>query len=516
MGKKDFEQGLIIGMQIAGNSTPTPQPTVDWTKPDDWPDISVDVPSDGISLLTSDCIDGLISFTCTGDYTVDWGDGLIESFSSGITAYHKYAYGTGIECSRGYTTFKIKITPSNGSLTTFKVTPTRMGILWCIIAASTLTDCSYMFFNSGVASCQLLERFEGRNMSSALSMAYMFYVCYCLKSVTILGTSNANNMYSMFAACRNLKTVEIQYANNVTDMSYMFSECHTIDSILLPATDSVTNASYMFYRCYALKNIGLFDTSKVTKMSSFIAECNSILDIPDFDTSSVNDFNYPLTIQNNFNLSKIKLPKHNSSKGANLSYNAMSYKDLNLLFDSLPINGNGKIINVTGNLYSRSGQLACTTTLGSTIINMTSTLGLEIGMTIVSATGSDIGISTQVGVTLTASDNLITRPNHGLLNDHIVYFKNAASTWGIDLNKPYYVVEATTDNFKVSLTKGGPPVDNKLDYTCNLLYPVKIVSIVPNVSITVDVPASRTGSTYLYASFVQTSILIGKGWGITW
>ena len=59
--------------------------------------------------------------SCSGDYTVDWGDGNIENFSSSVVAEHIFNYadlGAGTEFDINGTTARqaiVKIAPQGGS-----------------------------------------------------------------------------------------------------------------------------------------------------------------------------------------------------------------------------------------------------------------------------------------------------------------------------------------------------------------------------------------------------------------
>ena len=85
-------------------------PTLDgssWTRPLDWIDIS-SISTNEINILVGDFAGG-IAFRCTlaGTYTIDWGDGTVETLRASNTDYqHQYTIGAGTACSLGYTTFK--------------------------------------------------------------------------------------------------------------------------------------------------------------------------------------------------------------------------------------------------------------------------------------------------------------------------------------------------------------------------------------------------------------------------
>lgn len=73
-----------------------------------------------------------------------------------------------------------------------------------------------------------------------------------------------------------------------------------------------------------------------------------------------------------------------------------------------------------------------------------------------------VGLAT---LSLSSSDNLVTfqdsgdtvtRSNHGLPSGSVVSFSSVTTTTGVTANTPYYVVNALTNTFQISLTLGGP------------------------------------------------------------
>ena len=142
---------------------------------------------------------------------------------------------------------------------------------------------------------------------------------------------------------------------------------------------------------------------------------------------------------------------------------------------------------------------------------MASTAGLAVNMLL---TGT--GINTAVAVTIQGNPtNTITRTAHGIPNGTIVSFATLVTTTGISRYTPYYVVNATTDTFQVSLTLGGAPITLTNNGSGTLLYGTFITAIVPNTSITVTIPPSASGSSLLSYRALNVSIATLKNWAIT-
>lgn len=88
----------------------------EWVAPADW--IQLGEPNDNEILLLASDINPHYSFqiVVSGNFIVDWGDGTVNTWASWSFAQHSYTVGSGQACSRGYTTFKIRIyaqTPAN-------------------------------------------------------------------------------------------------------------------------------------------------------------------------------------------------------------------------------------------------------------------------------------------------------------------------------------------------------------------------------------------------------------------
>jgi hypothetical protein len=99
--------------------------TNNWVRNPSWLTLPVLSVSDqrvvGLFAVTNDD-SNYLAFSCAGNYTVDWGDGNIENFSSGVTAQHLYSYSsvsqsTEFELSTGIIARQviISITPQAGA-----------------------------------------------------------------------------------------------------------------------------------------------------------------------------------------------------------------------------------------------------------------------------------------------------------------------------------------------------------------------------------------------------------------
>jgi hypothetical protein len=97
----------------------------DWIRPADW--LELDTPLDTEERFTAlvavyNRTENYCAFVAEGDYTVDWGDGTVEDYVAGATAYHQYNFSNveldGTLTSEGFKQAILTITPqAENSLT---------------------------------------------------------------------------------------------------------------------------------------------------------------------------------------------------------------------------------------------------------------------------------------------------------------------------------------------------------------------------------------------------------------
>jgi surface protein len=246
----------------------------------------------------------------TGNYTVDWGDGTVENFASGVQAEHEYVYANmpaSSYCSRGYRQAVITITPQAGQHLTLLNFGKKHSLNSVTYATNNFLDVyvsgtdigRITMYDANNSQSRLLEKFYGYqlsnkcttmyamfnscyslhtldlssfNTSAVTSMAYMFYSCYSLQTLDLssFNTATVTTMSNMFYNCYSLQTLDLSSFNTaaVTSMAYMFANCYSLHTLDLSSfnTSTVTTMPYMFYNCYSLRGINLSHTSllKVT------------------------------------------------------------------------------------------------------------------------------------------------------------------------------------------------------------------------------------------------------------
>jgi surface protein len=251
----------------------------------------------GLLAITNDEAN-YIALSAAGNYTVDWGDGTIENYNSGVTAQHYYDYNNtalvGTECSRGYRQAVVKVTPRPGATFTginLQLRHSAMSaqiynVQWLDLAmgGAALSDIRFAQSNISPGTTRLIrinwcEQVKIVRMNRT-DMSYMFYNCSSLQSVPLFNTANVTNMSYMFSTCYSLQSVPIFDTANVTSMDSMFYNCYSLQSVPLFNTANVTSMSYMFSGCYSLQSVPLFNTAKVTSMSYMFSGCYSLTSAP--------------------------------------------------------------------------------------------------------------------------------------------------------------------------------------------------------------------------------------------
>lgn len=305
-------------------SKPAAASSTSWTRPAEWltlPDISAQQRAVGIVAIYPDA--NFLAVTAAGNYTVDWGDGTVQNFNSGVTAYREYTYSSisnAGENALGYRQVLVQIYPQAGSnltslnfnvrhnrsglnssyvngwrelsinsstLTTLSIGTSSApgvssGLMSVIIGAHALTNYVNLFSN-----CVALQSVVMASSSATVtSTSSMFNNCASLTSVPLFNTASVSSMFGMFGGCRLLTSVPLFDTSSVTNMSSMFLNCSSLTTVPLFNTSAVTSMNQMFLRCNSLTTVPLFNTSAVNDMFSAFSNCNSLTSVPLFNTSA--------------------------------------------------------------------------------------------------------------------------------------------------------------------------------------------------------------------------------------
>lgn len=279
-------------VDAGGGTLPTGGST--YTRPSDWlalPDVGTTQQFIGLYAVFTQ--QNLLAFRVNGNYTVDWGDGVIENFTANTVASHSYNYATisaSTLSSRGYKQVIIKITPQAGYNITelnfqrFYTGQVTAGMpynwlemvaytpyLNSLLVGTTTRDDASDFNNiiplleivdfkstaitdatNAFKNCRALQLVK--SFAANLQYAQYMFQYTAIKSIPLLNLANCSDTRWMFANSK-LETVPDFNLANVQRSSGMFfsSNITTVPNLTLT---NCYNAQYMFADCYNLRSVG--------------------------------------------------------------------------------------------------------------------------------------------------------------------------------------------------------------------------------------------------------------------
>ena len=341
----------------------------EWTKPADWIDIST-VADNEINLLVTE--GSGFAFTCTvagsGTFSVDWGDGTIDhNCASGAVQQHIHTTGGTPWTATGGNTWKVRVYNATATITKWKIarhtyTNRRQysPLLWAVVGAQGLTDCSNMFYNTiglGVW-CTALKAVSITSFASCTNVSYMLTNCYGLSSLTLPSSwGSVINVSNMLTYCYGLSSLTLPASwGSVINVNNMLYSCYGLSSLTLPSSwGSVINVNNMLYSCYGLSSLTNFNylgsTTTAADFTDALRDCEN-LQTPIVCGSLLSKFEaygaagYVLKIPS-IRLTNAASTFTGSTPQINVSYTSLDATALENLFTDLP-SLTGKTINITG------------------------------------------------------------------------------------------------------------------------------------------------------------------------
>ena len=308
-------------------------PTVpDWVRPSDWlPITKPDGTNQKVIGLFAVFDDNYnyVSFTATGAYTVNWGDGSSsENYASGAQCQHKYTFASidpATTTAEGYRQVVITITPQAGqnlSLINFQKNHTDVGSTvwgkanWLELYASTsnadvlgglsnfmtgktmipmlkavyILPCNTVFDNRMGSTvfrgqAEWVEYVEISRPNVVILSSGPFQYLRLIKKFNLHPSISATDCSNLFNGCVSLvEPPEINTVNS-TNFSSMFYGCSALASVPQYNTANGTNFSSMFYGCPALASVPQYNTANGTNFTSMFYGCRSLKTVPLLDTS---------------------------------------------------------------------------------------------------------------------------------------------------------------------------------------------------------------------------------------
>jgi surface protein len=244
----------------------------------------------------------ITSFTLTNlvnvNYTVDWGDGTVESRTQGSYWNHTYDYASINPATEvdGYRQVLVSITPETEGVTTSLKMDFAFGGVSVADQSSNILEMhinlpnTSTFYLSGTSQrhdrCEYVKVYGWNTQSYA--GAFLRYRGLRKVDLPATPTSNTpNSTATMFSACRSLIEPPLFDTSAVTNMEGMFQDCTALQTIPEYNTANVTNMNFMFQRCLSLREIPLLNTASVTSMQSMFEATAMLETIPALNTSNV-------------------------------------------------------------------------------------------------------------------------------------------------------------------------------------------------------------------------------------
>lgn len=295
VGTKFRDYGTKIGDITSGG------PVIDpYVRNPDWlalPDNVNGVQKVSILIAIENTDTNYASFNIQGNYTIDWGDGIVENKVSGACE-HKYTYTGNLVGSLTYEQRIITITPQ----ATYKLTllnfnqavsainasssyPMVSGILDMNINASYCTNLKIGTTSNNTNKAFRLSRTE-RVCIGEIGATNLEYVCngmLSLKEIILnFDTKQVVKWDYAFADSTNLKSnpvSEFRLASSVSTLR-MFSNCASLKYNLDNITINSIDTSYMFNACWTITKVGIDNISNVgVNATSMFQNCYTLYDV---------------------------------------------------------------------------------------------------------------------------------------------------------------------------------------------------------------------------------------------
>jgi hypothetical protein len=350
---------------------PDPEPTP-WVRPEDWlpmPEILETEDKIGILCAVWDDTQNFVRFivncaTASGitgqSYSVDWGDGVIETFAGNTSASHFYDYSNipeGTLSSRGYRQVLITITPSDPGHTI------------SIFNSGNLQG-SAPFASDGVAMPFLDISISSTNESKASVTISTDPAnggnnyCPYLERVKIISDRLKAGPSQFISFSYSLRVLEWPGSLEIPTSTSPFSDCYNLEEIL-PITATGGSTGTLFQNCNSLKRIGKVTIDRGASTISLGATfrgCSSLVTLPEFEllgTGNISALGGTGTSGLLNGCSSLKIANLSFLEGrvtTALSLGNMFFGCASLLEVVLPVSG----INVTSlqNTFESTGNLS--------------------------------------------------------------------------------------------------------------------------------------------------------------
>lgn len=391
--------------------------TGQWERPIDWIPLPI-AEAESVKILkaVADQTENYVRLrmiTNTGTYQIDWGDGIVEVFSSGATVSHNYDFNNpaldGTLTVRGYKQAIISITPTSGVFTFAQlgireVNPSGLqqynsGFLDMNINLPSLGAGNNLIIGGNAVRHSSLERVNITSWGNIVSIADFFFGCSRLQEIneTEWEMTNINNVSNVFRSCGALSKLDCSNWNtsgifnwnnaflacnglvsfkapsgniNSISLANLFNSCYSLEELDLSGwnVSAVQNMSGMFSSCFSLRYLNLtgWNISAVTNATNMFTNCSALDKIPALDLSGVTLLSGGAFCGGSNSLTRMQ------ATGLNVSVNVanclLGPAALDEVYTNLSATGAGKTITVSGNYGTTADNPSIATAKGWTVV----------------------------------------------------------------------------------------------------------------------------------------------------
>lgn len=363
-------------------------------------------------------------------------------------------------------------------------------------------------------NCQSLKSFPNLNLANVTNCSQMFNNCSSIADLSMLSLPNATVAYSsMFTSCTNLINVPTSLGSNSASgtFSSCFTGCTSLQNDITLYTGAATSITSAFQNCTNISNVTIVGSS-FTSLATVFSGAKSVRNVVFSNCSAVTTgattvFTPPTS------LTKLRVP--NLKVSLSVASTSINKDDMEIVFNDLLGNATSQTITITStpavslgvsSTLAPTGQAA-----GTVILTVSSSSGFVIGQPLYNTT-----IFAAAAVTMQDTGDTVTRTSHGIPNGTRVSFATIVSTTGISVNTIYYVVNATTNTFQVSLTNGGAPLALTTNGSGTLRFEVFLIDIPSSTQLTLSCPTTAaTNNTNITSRPLNTYLASLKNWTVS-
>jgi hypothetical protein len=322
-----------------------------WVRPSDWP--SITDAANEVQFLMSD----INAASCTvrtqfsrtsgsQNIVIDWGDGTTNTVTATTQTdtTHQYTVGAGTSCSRGYTTFKVRVYFTGTGVSVLNACRlfgillagnisnalVNVGLLEAYYGDGTQTVSMTDYYLSNTTGSNSLSNFnflEYVKLPSTITWASAQQLCSGCSSLSVLimptSASSLTSVASIVASCPYLTSINLpSNSTGITSLVSAFDGCNSLISVTLPTSlNSCTTFSNTFQQCWSLKTVTIPSINNCTTFTNTFFNCYSLewvkfTSLPTFGSST--GVNFTLAFVNSYNLQNVYFP---STCSSNANYN---------------------------------------------------------------------------------------------------------------------------------------------------------------------------------------------------